>query len=126
MKREAELKSHFFQALHRRLPQFLVFSIATAGAPDRVVIGNGFTSFLEFKHADPFFVSRLNQELAAMRLDKQGFCRYVIWYEKGNDRRTIVAKPEIVHDGLWLINNEGCANFDHEWLVSYLKGQHGL
>lgn len=125
-KREGELKQKFAKELKLQLPLFRMYLLATSGAADRVIIGNKFTSFWEFKHADPFFSSNGLQELECMRADVQGFCRYVIFYERIHIQRTLIVKPENVYDGSWLTNNEACDNFDHEWLVRYVKGIHGL
>lgn len=129
MKREAALKSAFFRELHRQLPEFLVLQLATAGAPDRLVVGNARSSYLEFKHAEPKYESKGNQKLLCLRLAAQGaYCRYVVWMERGREKWTLIVTPQVVHERLDLISHceavtEG---FDHRWLVQRVKEIHGL
>lgn len=125
-KREAELKSEFFKELKRQLPDFLLLAQASAGAPDKGIVGNGRTSFLEFKHATPQFLSPGNQELFCMRLANAGFCRYVIWWEAGQGQRTMIVHPRKVHErqGWLMVPEEVTPGFDHKWLVSYVKQVH--
>lgn len=130
MKREAELKSAFSQTLRRRLPTFYTLLLASAGAPDRAIIGAGKTSWLEFKHATPSFRSPGLQELTCMRLAIAGYCRYVIWYEtaKGNGQRTMIVHPKVVHERTsWQLTPEAWTmGFDHEWLVEQIRKVHEL
>lgn len=127
-KREAELKSEFFAELKRQLPDFLLLAQASAGAPDKALVGAGRTSFLEFKHATPDFLSPGLQELFCCRLAVQGFCRYVIWWEgaSGLGKRTMVVHPRKVHERTgWLLDPEEVTpGFDHKWLVDYVKQVH--
>lgn len=41
VKREAELKALFRREMRRRLPGFMLLQYATAGAPDREIVGAG-------------------------------------------------------------------------------------
>lgn len=120
-KREAELKSKFYKELRLQLPTFQVLWLATAGAPDRCIVGNRHTSFLEFKHADPEFTSHGNQELMCRRLARQGFCRYVIWYERSGWKQTFIVHPDHLHP---IVPEEQTHGFDHKWLVNYVKRIH--
>jgi hypothetical protein len=127
-KQEAKLKSAFFKELHRQLPGFLILAQASAGAPDKGIVGNGRVSFLEFKHATPQFISHGDQELFCMRLAVQGFCRYVIFWESvtGLGKRTMIVHPKQVHEreGWRLVPEEVTPGFDHRWLVEYVKQVH--
>lgn len=128
MKREAELKSAFMQTLRSELPQFLVLLSTTAGAPDRAIVGNGFTSYWEMKHATPQFDSPGVQELLCMRLAVQAYCRYVLWWESSTSagQRTMIVHPRVVHERTgWILQPESsCTGFNHRWLVEQIKRLH--
>ena len=129
-KREGELKAAAMDELSTQCPTFLVLLQATAGAPDRAIVGNGKTSWLEFKHATPEFESPGNQELMCMRLALQGYCRYVIWQEgaRGYGQRTLIVHPREVHQRTsWKVIPEVyCMGYDHRWLVRFIQKVHGL
>jgi hypothetical protein len=95
MKREGRLKSAFTDELKRQAPHFLSLQFSTAGAPDRCIIGNGITTFWEFKHGTPHYESQGLQELLCIRLAEQSFCRYVLWLEdaKGGNLSTNIVHP---------------------------------
>lgn len=96
--REAKLKSALFQRVKEDEPSFLVLQLATAGAPDREVVGNGRVSHWEGKHGTPRFVSHGNQELMCQRLEIQGYCRYILWLEDayGDSKRTLIVQPRYI------------------------------
>ncbi len=127
-KREAALKSAFTAELKRQLPTFYVLHYSTAGAPDLEIVGNQVTTRWEGKHAVPAFVSKENQELLCARLATQGHCRYVFWQESREGKKTMIVHP------LKVLRREGCKlepeawtlGFDMEWLVNYVKREHGL
>jgi hypothetical protein len=116
--------------LRLQCPTFLVLLQATAGAADRAIVGNGATTWWEFKHATPTFDSPGNQELMCMRLALQGYCRYVIWQEarSGYGRRTLIVHPREVHTrASWKVVPEAfCVGYDHRWLVRYIQKVHRL
>ena len=126
MKREAKLKSAFGEALQKRKRSWLNFSMLTAGAPDRVIIGSGETSFWEFKHATPGFDSPGLQELICKRIATQGKCYYVVWYEdaNGQNKRTIIVHPEVLIARRHLEAVMYCDGFDMEWLVEHVIRLH--
>lgn len=128
MKREAALKSALFQELKRQLPEFRVLQYATAGAPDRSIVGGGFQSNWECKHGCPTFISPGNQELFCMRLAVAGHCRYILWTETANgaNKRTLIIHPRAMHErASWTPEAEAaCAGFNHRWLVDYIKQVH--
>lgn len=129
-KREAELKSAFSRELRHQLPGFITLLLATAGAPDRAIVGGGYTTYLEFKHGTPTFDSPGNQELMCMRLARQGHCRYVLWQEtsQGAHQRTMIVHPDAIHNRVdWKpVPESWCQGFNHQFVVEYLKKIHGL
>ena len=129
MKREAELKSAVMRELHRQCPSWLVLLQATAGAPDRLIVGASRVSAWEFKHGTPRFISKGNQELFCMRLDQSGIrTRYVIWQESQTFQRTMIIHPKALHerDGWKVIPEIWCVGYDHRWLVSQIRKAHGV
>lgn len=129
MKREGELKAGAMRELRQRCSQFLVLLQATAGAPDRLIAGNGKVTGWEMKHGTPGFVSLGNQELFCMRLNAIGIhTRYVIWQEtaRGSDPRTLIVHPREVHQRQgWNLKAEAsCIGFDHQWLLDQILKAH--
>lgn len=122
-KREGELKSAFTRELKDQLPHFIVLLLMTNGAPDRAIVGNGVTTFWEYKHCTPGFESPGNQELMCMRLAVQSYCRYVLWFEVRGKTWTIIVHPDKVHDGS-LIPESWTSGFDHKWLVNEIRKRH--
>lgn len=121
MKREAWLKSQFFQTLKMMQPRYYVLHHSTRAAPDYSISGDGRTTFWEFKHATPDFESPGDQELMCMRLALASFCRYVIWKEPGP--RTLIVRPHYVHDRS-LVADARCDGFNHSWLVEEIVKVH--
>ena len=127
-KREGALKSLFTAEMKRQLPYFYMLQHSTAGAPDRSITGAGHTSFWEFKHGVPDFLSPGDQELMCCRLDMANHCRYVIWQEIRGVQRTLIVRPIEVHQRTsWLLNAEAAwPGFDMKTLVRYVGKLHGL
>lgn len=127
MKHEARLKAAFTRELRRQLPEFVMLEYATAGAPDREIVGNDISSRWEFKHCTPDFCSSSIQVLLSMRLAAQGHCRYVLWIETpdGEGKRTMVVHPTRIHDKTYQ-PEAGCHGHDMAWLVGQVKKVHGL
>jgi len=128
-KEEAKLKSAFTRELETQLPDFVTLRYATAGGPDREIVGNGITSRWEFKHGTPTFRSQGNQELAMCRLAVVGHARYVIWRETPHGGKcTMIVHPLMVHErvGWDLVPEAVTIGFDHRWLVEQIKQIHGL
>lgn len=128
MKREAELKSRFCAELLRQLSGFYILSYATNGAPDRSIVGAGFQSNWEAKHATPDFKSLGDQELMMCRMAVAGHARYIVWYEKGAIQRTMIVHPKkVMHRTGWNLEAEAsCSGFDMRWLVGEVRKAHGL
>ena len=131
-KREAELKAAFRREMRLQLPRFLLLQYATAGAPDREVVGLGVTTRWEFKHATPQFDSDGFQELTCLRLAAAAHCRYVIWFEDGNgtSRRTMIVHPRHVKDKKGHARDmeaeATCVDFDMRWLVAQVRKAHRI
>ncbi len=128
-KRESELKSAFSKELAKQLPNFYVFHYATAGAPDRSIIGAGVQSNWEMKHGTPDFASPDNQALICTRMAVQGgHCRYVIWQEHKGLERTLIAHPrDVLERKGWGVHAEAsCPGFDHKWLCAQIRKAHGI
>jgi hypothetical protein len=136
-KREAELKQQFTVAMKQELPTFLMLQYASAGAPDREIVGAGKTTRWEFKHATPSFSSPGLQELTCARLDAVSHCRYVIWLETAAQLRTIIIPPMLLWkrheagdsgdpDARLLEPESWCEGFDMTWLVDQVRMAHGF
>jgi hypothetical protein len=127
MKRESDLKAAFGRELARQLPNFVVLAYATAGAPDRSIVGNGVQTNWEMKHAEPGCSLPGRQCLIAMRMAEQGHCRYVIWHEARLGSRTLIVHPREAHDGAGSFRFEAsCEGFNHRWLVEQVRKAHIL
>lgn len=131
MKREAELKAAAMRELKRQEPRYIVLLLATAGGPDRVIVGNGKVTAWEFKHATPDFKSPDLQELFAMRLDAHGLrTRYVVWQERadGTDKQTLIITPmEMYTRQNYAVSQrceDRCSGYDHRWLVEQILRAH--
>ena len=127
-KQEAKLKADFGKELALQLPGFVMLSYATAGGPDRTILGHGRQTNWEMKHATPDFVSPGRQELICMRMAGAGHCRYVIWYEHDGMQQTMIVHPRMVHFRTgWNLEAEAwCIGFNHRWLVDQIRQAHGL
>jgi len=136
VKLEADLKARFTRELKAQRPTWLSLLQSTAGAPDRAIVGDGHTSWLEFKHATPSFRSPGIQERLCQRLATTGRCWYVIWAESalGADRRTLIVSPAQVRllpqraSGLKSVKDlviyESCLGYDMPWLVTTFARLH--
>lgn len=127
MKREAFLKSAFFRQLKQQAPELMVFQLATAGAPDRLIVGNGKTTFWECKHGTPTFALNGRQDLCCKRLADSAYCRYVVWLEDryGSNKRTLIVHPYYIQQVLCGGGaDDWSLGFNHQWLVKYIKQIH--
>jgi hypothetical protein len=123
---EASLKSAFCQQARAELKGFVVIRHEdrfTHGIPDTSVTGRKKTSWWEAKYANPHFQSKGIQELTMLRLGVAGFAFYVLYYEKGEIRRTyIVDPPDIGKDvNSWTRYADG---FNHKWVIEFIKEVH--
>lgn len=125
-KREGELKSLFGAEFKRQLTGFYMLHYATAGAPDRTIVGAGRQTNWEMKHGTPDFVSPGNQELLCCRLAQVAHCRYVVWYEHRGRQKTMIVHPEQIRCRTnWQVTPEAsCTGFDMRWLVEQIRKAH--
>ncbi len=122
-KEEARLKAAAMKELRQQCPSFVVLEYATAGAPDRTIVGCGVQSNWEFKHSAPGFKTHGIQELTMLRLAACGHARYIIFEEKRGIRRTLIVHPRHVGS---LTPEAWTVGFDHRWLVARIREVHGL
>jgi len=130
-KREGELKAGAMSEVRRLRPAYQILLLATAGGPDRVIVGDARTTFWEFKHGTPDFESQGNQELCCRRLAAQGaYCRYVIWQENadGFGQRTMIVHPDMIarREGSRVVPETFCTGFNHAWLARQILWAHRL
>ena len=124
---ETPVKSDLTLCLRKTFPSYLVFRIennVSNAIPDIVVTGNKTTSWIEVKYADPDFGSKGDQELMMVRLARQGFAFYVIFYEVGKDRRTYIVDPKEIGKPLeeWKRFSSG---FNYLYVANFVAGIHG-
>ena len=122
-KQESTLKGNLMTHL-RAMKGYLPIrheDVSTSGIPDISITGYNFTSWLEVKHATPSFKSPGIQELMCLRLAAAGHCRYLIYYEKGAIKRTLIIHPKHLKD---LQPEAFCIGFDHEFVVDYIRQIH--
>lgn len=123
---EGKLKASLFRRLHQDAPNLIILQLATAGAPDREVIGNGFTSHWECKHGTPQFVSPGNQELMCQRIEVQGYCRYILWLEDehGRDKRTLIVRPRHINDAIYDTYDACVSGHSHSFVSQFIQSLH--
>lgn len=133
IKQEANLKRALKQLIYRELPNFYIIShedVSKSGIPDWSISGNKKTSWLEFKHATPQFESDEIQEITCCSLAATSFCRYVIWRQYGEEgpKETLIVHPNSVRlrkdYGLKIEN--AAEGFDHQFVLNYIRGIHGV
>lgn len=123
-RREANLKQSLVEALRQHLRGAVVIRHEdrfTSGIPDVSVTLLGLTSWWECKHACPSIDSRGIQELTALRLAVAGYCRYLVWEEKKDVKRTMILHPNQLAG---MVPEAFCAGFDHRWVVEYVRRVH--
>jgi Holliday junction resolvase len=123
---ETEVKRDLTEAIREAFPKYLVFRIENSvsnAIPDIVVTGNKVSSWIEVKYAKPDFGSKGDQELMMLRLARQGFAWYVIYYEVENEKRTYIVDPRDIGKPIeeWKRFAEG---FNHQFVVSLIRGIH--
>lgn len=123
---ESGLKSALLKQMKILLPGFVVLAHSErvrSGVPDWSVTGAGRTTWWEFKHSAPDFMSHGIQELTCLRLAAAGYCRYVVWEERNGIKRTLIVHPKHLKD---LTSETWCVMFDHRWLVNEIRKAHGV
>lgn len=130
-KRESYFKRKLKELVEEVLPGFEIISHVDtkSGLPDWSVTGNGMTSWLEFKHATPAFSSRGVQVVVCRKLARAGRCRYVIFWQSGDVKRTLIVHPGAVKFGyngsVDAIEREKPGH-DLQFVVDYIKEVHGV
>ena len=123
---ESDLKSAFFKEQKKKLLGFVVIrheDIRTGGTPDLSVTGLGRTTWYEFKHCTPQCSKHQLQELICERLAAAGFCRYVVYWEKGLFKRTMIVHPRNITS---LIPEVSVVGFNHQFVIDYIRQVHTL
>lgn len=136
MKREAELRSKFLAELRRQIPTAVAIrheDTLQSGTPDLTLTLSGRTGWVEFKHATPDFSGTGLQEKMCRDLAREGWCRYVVWWEDGLSKLTLVIHPAVVmasagrpqcRKPAGMIAEAATSGFDHKWLVEYFQRVH--
>jgi hypothetical protein len=122
---ETTIVSRAVSVMKAELKSFVVFKHADrfrSGIPDVSVSGNGFTSWWEFKYADPDFDSRGIQELTMLRLDHASYARYVIFCED-KVRQVLIVEPSKI--GTWGTEYElRISRFDYGLVAAHIHSIH--
>jgi hypothetical protein len=98
-KREDDIKQAFWARFKVLYPAYFVLShqeVRKAGYPDNSVSGYAKTSWWEFKHATPNFLSPMIQEMTCARLARFSYCRYIIFYESREQLQTLIYHPRMI------------------------------
>jgi len=123
-KRETPLKAALMAEIRMALPRYQAFrheDVRSIGIPDLSVTGHKITSWWEAKHATPDFFTFGLQELTCKRLAVAGFCRYIVWYEVGDDLRTLIVHPRDLHS---LTPEAEAAGHDHRFVATFMRQVH--
>lgn len=121
--KEETVRSQFVSTARSILPSFQFMRHEDKfkhGVPDLSVTGRRFTSWWEFKLADPDFQSEGIQELTMKRLDAAGFARYII-YEK-DPKQIFIVRPDDLRD--WKTLGICYVGWDHTWVLRYMWDVH--
>lgn len=96
----------------------------THGIPDISFTGLGQTTWIEAKYANPKIKMKGIQELTMKRLAAAGRAKFLIYWEKGSEKRTYLVDPADIGNPMesWTKFTDG---FNHIWVVEYIKGDHG-
>jgi hypothetical protein len=130
-KQENKLKARVLSLLRKTAPTLVVFphqDVRRNGIPDISVTGGGLTTWWEFKHATPSFVSNGYQELTAQRLSRAGFCRYIVFREYEDEtKETFILLPGSLNRDNWI---EECDywsdSFNYAGVVQQIMARHKL
>jgi hypothetical protein len=94
-----------------------------AGYPDITVTGNGLTSWIEAKLADPYVRHRGVQDVKMLRLGNAGIAFYLIYYDVKGQQSTHLVHPSRfkewpLYRGVW------CVGFDHDFVAKFIRDVH--
>lgn len=123
---EAKLKADLVHTVRQMFKKFVVERSEDRqihGIPDINITGNKRNSRWEVKHANPGFECRGIQELMMIRLDLAGYARFIVYWEKGEIKRTYIVKPSDIGKPIeeWDTFTEG---FSHIWVVEAIRKVH--
>lgn len=99
---ETKLKAEFMKYAVPAMPGYELIRLEDKfrhGIPDLTVTGFGWTSWWEFKYANPKCKKDGDQEYMLRKLDQKGYARYVIFVE-GEQRTTHIVRP--LHYKEWM------------------------
>lgn len=129
-KRESYFKRKLAAMIKEQLHNFLVISHVDvqSGIPDWSITGNGVTSWLEFKHGTPAFTSHGVQVVVARKLAIAGKCRYVVFWERGDAKETLIVDPKdvVIGRNATVVAEEGALGHNLQFVISYIKKVHGV
>ena len=126
IKDESGLKSALMRQIKIGLPGFVALrheDVRTSGIPDLSLTRYGRTSWWEFKHAAPNFVSSGIQELTMLRLATAGRAWYVVWHEYGSLKETLIVRPKNLKA---LTPEASCMKFNHLFVIEFMRKVHGV
>lgn len=95
----------------------------THGIPDLSITYKKRTFWLEVKYADPKFSTKGIQELTMMRLALAGFAYFIIYYEKGKEKRTFIVHPKDIGKSFdeLLTCCPNTDEFDHDYVIRFIQ-----
>lgn len=124
---EADLKGKLVKLLREKYPGYVIWRIedgTTSGIPDLIVNGNKITSYWEIKFANPAFRVKGIQERTAIQLARVGLAKFIVYWEKDDDRKTYIVDPRDINKPITSWENF-VPGFNHTWLVSQIGAVHG-
>jgi hypothetical protein len=125
---ESDLKSPLVRELRHTLPYFVIQrheDVRTCGIPDLSVTGHKKTTWWEIKNAIPDYPSYGLQELTCQRLEAHGYCRYIIYWEVGGQKRTLIVSPARLKVPKAFDTPEAeCPGHDHKWVTQFIERVH--
>lgn len=123
---ETPVKAKLAEFLRKRFPRFVIARIenqASNALPDIVVNGNKITSWIEVKYATPDFRSKGDQELMMLRLDRQSYSFYVVFYDVDKEKRTYIVNPKEIGQPIESWTNF-VPGFDYLWVTHHVARLH--
>ena len=125
---EADLKSALVKTAREVLKSFVVIRHEdrfTHGIPDISFTGrpNRRTTWVEVKYANPGFACKGIQELTMSRLALAGQAVFVVYWQRGTEKRTYLVDPQHIGKDVseWTMFTDG---FNHIWVLEHIKGLH--
>lgn len=143
---ETQLKSKLTKALRESLNNAVIFRHEdqfTSGVPDISITWKGYTTWLEVKLAKPAIRGKGVQKHTMQMLAENGRCWYVVYTIKKLEGHlintksimfpgllepqfysTFIVSPKEVNDGNWILSKNYVDNFDHQFVVDFIKNSH--